>query len=114
MGIALCRHVDPGSPWQNGVNERFNGSLRDECLNLETFAHVDQARAVCRLYARHYNQERPHSALGYQTPDEFAARLGAKKEQKDCGCAAGGERLSPPEDTVGVTPLSSAGRRGGS
>ena len=52
-----CRHIDPGSPWQNGLNERFNGSLRDECLNLETFAHPGQARAVCRLYMRHYNQE---------------------------------------------------------
>jgi putative transposase len=66
-------HIEPGSPWQNGRNERFNGSLRDECLNLETFEHRDQARAVCRLYARHYNQERPHSALGYRTPAEFAA-----------------------------------------
>jgi putative transposase len=67
------KHIEPGSPWQNGRNERFNGSLRDECLNLETFEHRDQARAVCRLYARHYNQERPHSALGYRTPAEFAA-----------------------------------------
>jgi putative transposase len=68
------KHIDPGSPWQNGRNERFNGSLRDECLNLETFEHVDQARAICRLYGRHYNQDRPHSALGYRTPMEFAAK----------------------------------------
>jgi len=74
-GVA-CRHIDPGSPWQNGLNERFNGSLRDECLNLETFAHRDQARAVCRLYMRHYNHERPHSSLGYLTPAQFAARHG--------------------------------------
>ena len=72
-GVA-CRHIDPGSPWQNGLNERFNGTLRDECLNLETFAHRDQARAVCRLFTRHYNHERPHSALGYLTPAQFAAR----------------------------------------
>jgi putative transposase len=71
-GVA-CRHIEPGSPWQNGLNERFNGTLRDECLNLETFAHRDQARAVCRLFMRSYNHERPHSALGYQTPAEFAA-----------------------------------------
>jgi len=74
------RHIEPGSPWQNGRNERFNGSLRDECLNLETFEHPDQARAVCRLYARHYNQERPHSALGYRTPAEFAAQTRAKEQ----------------------------------
>jgi putative transposase len=72
-----CRHIDPGSPWQNGRNERFNGSFRDECLNLETFAHRDQARAISRLYMRHYNQERPHSALGYLTPAEFAAKYAA-------------------------------------
>lgn len=72
-----CRHIDPGSPWQNGLNERFNGTLRDECLNLETFAHRDQARAVCRLFMRHYNHERPHSSLGYLTPAQFAARYGA-------------------------------------
>jgi putative transposase len=71
-------HIEPGSPWQNGRNERFNGSLRDECLNLETFEHPDQARAVCRLYARHYNQERPHSALGYRTPAQFAAEEKAR------------------------------------
>jgi putative transposase len=74
-GVA-CRHIDPGSPWQNGLNERFNGTLRDECLNLETFAHRDQARAVCRLFVRHYNHERPHSSLGYLTPARFAARHG--------------------------------------
>lgn len=67
------KHIEPGSPWQNGTNERFNGSLRDECLNLETFEHRDQARAVCRLYRRQYNEQRPHSALGYRTPAEFAA-----------------------------------------
>ena len=72
----VCRHIDPGSPWQNGLNERFNGTLRDECLNPETFAHRDQARAVCRLFMRHYNHERPHSSLGYLTPAQFAARHG--------------------------------------
>lgn len=61
-GVA-ARHIDPGSPWQNGRNERFNGTLREECLNLETFHHRDHARAVVRLYARHYNDERPHSSL---------------------------------------------------
>lgn len=99
-----CRHIDPGSPWQNGRNERFNGSFRDECLNLETFAHRDQARAVSGLYVRHYNQERPHSALGYRTPAEFAAGW-----KKDVGFAAGGGVVSPPEDTAEVIPVSSVG-----
>ncbi len=65
------RHIEPGSPWQNGLDERFNGSLRDECLNMETFTNVDQARAIIKLYGRHYNTDRPHSSLGYKTPEEF-------------------------------------------
>jgi putative transposase len=116
-GVA-CRHIDPGSPWQNGYNERFNGSLRDECLNLETFAHADQARAVCRLYRRHYNHERPHSALGYLTPEEFAAKCGCgrvgrgKDKGEGRGCAAGGGG-APPRKTPRPSkrPLSSAAGR---
>jgi putative transposase len=106
-----CRHIDPGSPWQNGFNERFNGSLRDECLNLETFAHVDQARAVCRLYRRQYNEQRPHSALGYLTPQEFAARCGRheckKNKGEDRGCAAGGGGAPPRKTPTPPKPLSS-------
>ena len=121
-GVA-CRHIDPGSPWQNGFNERFNGSLRDECLNLETFAHVDQARAVCRLFMRHYNHERPHSALGYLTPTEFTARCGEGGGNKGegRGCAAGGGGAPPrktprpskrPSSSVaGTTTRNKANRR---
>jgi putative transposase len=69
-----ARHIEPGSPWQNGRNERFNGSLRDECLNLETFHNRDHARALIRLYARSYNERRPHSSLGYSTPKEYAEK----------------------------------------
>ena len=71
-----CRHIEPGSPWQNGKNERFNGTLRSECTEMETFYHRDHAGAVCELFRRHYNSERPHSSLGYQTPEEFARRHG--------------------------------------
>ena len=67
------RHIDPGSPWQNGANERFNGTLRRECLDMETFGSVAHAQTICRLYRREYNRRRPHSSLSYQTPDEFAA-----------------------------------------
>jgi len=69
-----CTHIDPGSPWQNGKNERFNGIFRDECTNMETFHHRDHARAITRLFLRYYNTERPHTSLGYQTPFEFARR----------------------------------------
>ena len=73
MGVE-ARHIEPGSPWQNGVNERFNGTLRDECLNMETFHGPDHARAVCKIFKRHYNSSRPHSSLENLTPEEFAAR----------------------------------------
>ena len=76
-GIA-ARHIDPGNPWQNGRLERFNGSLRDECLNMETFHSQDHARALIRLYGRHYDERRPHSALGYLTPAEFGAKWKAE------------------------------------
>jgi putative transposase len=64
-------YIDPGSPWQNGREERFNGSVRDECLNLEVFASVGEARVKLEEYRRQYNGERPHSSLGYRTPLEF-------------------------------------------
>jgi putative transposase len=72
-----ARYIEPGSPWQNGHCESFNGKFRDECLNLEVFHHPDHARAVTELWRRQYNGERPHSSLGYRTPSEFAA---AQKE----------------------------------
>jgi putative transposase len=80
-----ARHVEPGSPWQNGVNERFNGSLRDECLNLETFHNRDHARALIKLYGRSYNGGRPHSSLGYLTPAEFAARWRSQQQRQEAG-----------------------------
>lgn len=85
-----ARHIEPGSPWQNAFNERFNGSLRDECLNTETFHNRDHARALIRLYARHYNERRPHSSLGYLTPREFAAAWRRENAEEKDGCAGGG------------------------
>lgn len=83
---AAAAYIDPGSPWQNGKNERFNGIFRDECANMETFHHRDHARAIAQLFCRYYNQERPHSSLGYLTPEEFARRhppLGAGSVDSD-------------------------------
>jgi putative transposase len=64
-------YIEPGSPWQNAKGESFNGRLRDECLNLEWFRTVQEAQVVIGAWRRHYNEERPHSSLGYQTPQEF-------------------------------------------
>lgn len=65
-------HSDPGKPWQNGTNERFNGRLRDECLNAEWFRTRREARIVIEAWRRHYNAVRPHSSLEYLTPLEFS------------------------------------------
>lgn len=67
-------HIDPGSPWQNAYGESFNEKLRTECLDLELFETVDEAREVLEAWRRQYNRVRPHSSLGYQTPAEYAAR----------------------------------------
>ncbi len=83
-----CRHIEPGSPWQNGRLERFNGSYRDECANLETFHNRDHARALSRLYMRDYNERRPHSSLGYLTPEEFARKHEGKAKRKNRRTAA--------------------------
>ena len=67
-------YIEPGSPWENGHIESFNGKLRDECLNMEIFVNMKEAEAVLEAWREEYNERRPHSALGYQTPAEFGAR----------------------------------------
>lgn len=66
-------YIDPGAPWQNAYGESFNSSLRDECLNLEVFHSLAEARVLIEQWRRFYNTERPHSSLGYLTPAEFCA-----------------------------------------
>lgn len=61
-------YIKPGSPWQNGTVESFNGKLRDECLNREWFVSLREARVVIEQWRDFYNHQRPHSALGYRTP----------------------------------------------
>ena len=60
--------IYPGSPWENGYNERFNGTLRREVLNAEWFTSVDQARIVINQWLKQYNHTRPHQALGMRPP----------------------------------------------
>jgi putative transposase len=65
----------PGKPMQNGYVESFNGRMRDELLNETLFLSLDHARVVIAAWAEDYDQERPHSCLGYETPAAFAAEL---------------------------------------
>ena len=61
-------YITPGSPWENGYCESFNGSLRDELLNGEIFYTLSEARVLIEAWRRHYNTVRPHSSLGYRPP----------------------------------------------
>ena len=65
--------ITPGRPMENGFIESFNGRLRDECLNVEWFTSLDDARQKLAKFREHYNQQRPHSALADRTPAAFAA-----------------------------------------
>jgi putative transposase len=67
-------YIEPGSPWQNGFVESFHGRFRDECLNREQLWTLTEARVVVGDYRQKYNQVRPHSRLGYDSPAVFAAR----------------------------------------
>jgi transposase InsO family protein len=60
--------IEPGSPWENGYIESFNGKLRDELLNGEIFDTILEARVITEQWRMHYNTIRPHSSLGYQPP----------------------------------------------
>lgn len=60
--------IEPGSPWENGYNESFNGRLRDELLNGELFYSLKEAQIIIENWRNHYNQIRPHSSLGYRPP----------------------------------------------
>jgi putative transposase len=66
-------YIEPGAPWENAYSETFISRLRDELLNREVFANVKEAKVLAEDYRNHYNHRRPHGALGYLTPAEFAA-----------------------------------------
>ncbi len=66
-------YIEPGSPWQNAYSESFNSRFRDELLDREVFTTLEEAKVLVADYRRHYNTERPHSSLDYQTPAAFLA-----------------------------------------
>jgi transposase InsO family protein len=84
-------YIEPGSPWENGYCESFNGKFRDECLNQNWFVDLRHAREVIEDWRVDYNTVRPHSSLGYQTPQEFAASVAARP-------------ASPPTPVVSIDP----------
>lgn len=66
-------YIEPGAPWENAYSETFISRMRDELLNREMFANLKEAKVLLEDYRDHYNHYRPHGALGYLTPKEFAA-----------------------------------------
>lgn len=77
-GVEL-RLIQPGKPTQNAYIESFNGKFRDECLNEHWFMSLKEARVLINAWRKDYNEHRPHSALNYQTPAEFAAAFRSKQ-----------------------------------
>jgi len=74
---AATLYIEPASPWQNGFVESFHGRLRDELLDREALGSLAEAKVVVEDWRRSYNEQRPHSSLGYQTPAAFAATVHA-------------------------------------
>jgi putative transposase len=68
----LLHHIAPGKPIQNAFCESFNSRLRDECLNEHDFISLDHVQKVLAQWRERYNRDRPHKALGWKTPEEFA------------------------------------------
>jgi transposase InsO family protein len=66
-------YIEPGAPWQNGFAESFGGRFRDEVLNAELFADLEEAKELSNWWRSEYNHRRPHSSLGYVAPAVFAA-----------------------------------------
>lgn len=99
-GIELI-HIEPGRPVQNAHVESFHGRLREECLNASWFQNLFDARRKIAAWREEYNQERPHSSLGYLTPAQFAHRTTALRlPSAPCAPLRGVVPDSKPEECV--------------
>lgn len=98
--IAL-NYIQPGKPVQNAHAESFNGKFRDECLNASWFANLWEARRRIQLWREEYNRQRPHSSLGYLTPEEFAAIFAANGF---CSAVRGKVAQTPPPFPTPLSP----------
>jgi hypothetical protein len=76
------RYIQPGHPWENDITERFNGTLRDECLDQYAFTSLAEARRLVEHFRQEYqeyNEVRPHSELGYRSPTQFRHEWGSSR-----------------------------------
>jgi putative transposase len=90
-------YIEPGSPWENAYSETFISRFSDEVLKREVFADLLEAKVLIEDYRGHYNHRRPHSALGYLTPDEFAVATDLDRKV---------ENADSPEELESVLTLS--------
>jgi putative transposase len=90
-------YIEAGSPWENAYSETFVSRLSDELLKREVFADLLEAKVLVEDYREHYNHHRPHSALGYQTPAQFAEATDLDRKVEDGG---------KPEELESVLTLS--------
>jgi len=98
---AKTLYIEPGSPWENGYCESFNGKLRDECLNGEIFYSLKEARIVIEQWRVQYNTRRPHSSLGYRPPAPVAILPIKQQGHGDVENAARFPHLHTPGDDCG-------------
>jgi putative transposase len=91
--------IEPGSPWENGYVESFNGKLRDEVLNREIFYSLKEAKVLIESWRHEYNTIRPHSGLGYRPPAPQAVTLPAVRHDAVEACSAALRIPPPPEPT---------------
>jgi transposase InsO family protein len=115
MGVQT-HYIEPASPWQNAFGESFNGTFRQEHLNRELFATLEEARVRTETWRRYYNTQRRHTMIGYRTPQQYfeqtasvhAALLGAlppnpqdlSHEADPVGTKNETEQQAPPHSTV--------------
>ena len=93
-------HIQPGKPTQNARVESFHGRLRDECLTVSWFQNLFDARRKIAAWRIDYNEQRPHSSLGYKTPKEFAAAQAVGFYTAEGGGGGGGGGGCPSRSPI--------------
>ena len=109
---AQTLYIEPGAPWENAYSETFNSRFGDEVLKREVFDTLLEAKVLVEKYRREYNEERPHSALDYATPAEFAAQCSVNLKLGSSRLAPAAPPLSSPAELVSATDADSDGAAG--
>ena len=109
---AQTLYIEPGAPWENAYSETFNSRFGDEVLKREVFDTLLEAKVLVEKYRREYNEERPHSALNYATPAEFAAQCSVNLKLGSSRLAPAAPPLSSPAELASATDADSDGAAG--